>query len=106
MRIFLQLFLAIGLALNAAAAIAPCSPLPGADQIWSKASVRWVFIGELHGSNETPAAFRDLVCDAPARGKRVTVALEGQTRKQPSLVGFPTAKALSAGQKTLLRKPG
>lgn len=106
MRIFLQLFLAIGLALNAAAAIAPCSPLPGADQIWSKASVRWVFIGELHGSNETPAAFRDLVCDAPARGKRVTVALERPTSEQAALDGILTAKDLSAAQETLLRQPG
>jgi hypothetical protein len=63
MRIALQFFLAMGLAMNGARAIAFCSPVPGAEQIWSKACVHWVFIGELHGSNETPAAFRDLVCD-------------------------------------------
>lgn len=62
MRIALQFLLAMELTINAAGAVTSCSPVPGADQIWSKASVHWVFIGELHGSNETPAAFRDLHC--------------------------------------------
>jgi hypothetical protein len=75
----------MGLAIHAAAASPSCLPVPGADQIWSKASVHWVFIGELHGSNETPAAFRDLVCDAIAQGKHVTVALERPTSEQAAL---------------------
>jgi hypothetical protein len=106
MRIALQFFLAMGLAMNAAGAIASCTPIPGADQIWSKASVHWVFIGELHGSNETPAAFRDLVCDAIAQGKHVTVALERPTSEQAALDDILTAKDLSAAQESLLRLHG
>jgi len=83
-----------------------CSPIPGADQIWSKAGVHWVFIGELHGSNETPAAFRDLVCDAIAHGKHVTVALERPTSEQAAIDNVVTAKDLSAAKKSLLQLPG
>jgi len=101
-----QSFLALGLAINAAAASHACSPVPGADQIWSRASLRWVFIGELHGSNETPAAFRDLVCDAIAHGKHVTIALERPKNEQAALDNILTAKDLAKAQESLLQLPG
>jgi hypothetical protein len=106
MRIALQFLLAMGLAIHAAGATASCSPVPGADQIWSKPSVHWVFIGELHGSNETPAAFRDLVCDAIAQGKHVTVALERPTSEQTALDNILTARDLATAKQSLLRLPG
>jgi len=95
----------MGMGIHAAAAT-PCSPVPGADQIWSKAGVHWVFIGELHGSNETPAAFRELVCDAIAQGKHVTVALERPTSEQAALDNVVTGKDLSAAKESLLQLPG
>jgi hypothetical protein len=67
--------------------------------------VHWVFIGELHGSNETPAAFRELVCDAIAQGKHVTVALERPSSEQAALDNIVTAKDLSAAEKSLLQLP-
>jgi len=106
MRIALQIWLAIGLATHAAGASASCSPIPGADQIWSKPSLHWLFIGELHGSNETPAAFRDLVCDAIAQGKHVTVALERPASEQAALDNILTAKDLAAAKESLLQLPG
>src|SRR5579864_7128972 len=102
----LKFLLAMGLTMNAAAAGASCSPVPGADQIWSKAGVHWVFIGELHGSNETPAAFLELVCDAIAHGKHVTVALERPTSEQAALESILTAKDLSKARESLLQLPG
>ena len=96
----------MGLAINAAATTTACSPVPGADQIWSKASVHWVFIGELHGSNETPAAFYDLVCDAIAHGKHVTVALERPSSEQAALDNILTAKDLAKAKEELLQLPG
>ena len=106
MRIALQFLLALGLSIHAGAS-GSCSPVPGADQIWSKAGVHWVFIGELHGSNETPAAFRELVCDAIAQGKQVTVALERPTSEQAALDNILTAKIkdLSAAREVLLQLP-
>ena len=106
MMIAFQFLLGMGLAINAAATKTSCSPVPGADQIWFKPSVHWVFIGELHGSNETPAAFHDLVCDAIAHGKQVTVALERPASEQAALDNFLTAKNLSAARKALLQLPG
>ena len=106
MRIALQFLLAMGLAINAAAAGTSCPPVPGADQIWSKHGVHWVFIGELHGSNETPAAFHNLVCDAIAQGKHVTVALERPTSEQAALDSIVTGKDLSAAKESLLQLPG
>jgi len=105
MRIALQFLLAIGLAIHAAATTS-CSPVPGADQIWSKAGVHWLFIGELHGSNETPAAFGDLVCDAIAHGKHVTVALERPSSEQAALDNILTAKDLAKAREELLQLPG
>jgi hypothetical protein len=105
MKIVLQFLLAMGLAINAAATTTACSPVPGAGQIWSKPAVHWVFIGELHGSNETPAAFRDLVCDAIAQGKRVTVALERPTSEQAALDNILTTKDLAAAKESLLQLP-
>jgi hypothetical protein len=105
MRIALQFLLMMGLAIHAAAATS-CSPVPGADQIWSKSSVHWVFIGELHGSNETPAAFGNLVCDAIAHGKHVTVALERPSSEQAALDNVLTAKDLAKAKEELLHLPG
>jgi hypothetical protein len=67
--------------------------------------VHWVFIGEMHGSNETPAAFRDLVCDAITQGKHVTVALERPTSEQAALDEILTARNLSKARKLLLQLP-
>jgi hypothetical protein len=68
--------------------------------------VHWVFIGELHGSNETPAAFRDLVCNAIAQGKHVTVALERPTSEQAALDNILTAKDISTARESLFQLPG
>jgi hypothetical protein len=105
MRLALQFLLAMGLAIHAAGANASCSPVPGADQIWSRTSLHWLFIGEYHGSNETPAAFRDLVCDAIAQGKHVTVALERPASEQAAIDNILTSKDLANAQESLLRLP-
>lgn len=107
MKIALQFLLVMGFAIHAMGATTACSPVPGADQIWSKPSLHWVFIGELHGSNETPAAFHDLVCDAIALGKHVTVALERPASEQAALDNILTAKTkdLPAVKEALLQLP-
>ena len=102
MKKWVYLLCSMWLTMNAASAMAACTPLPGAEQLWSKAGVRWVLVGELHGSNETPAAFLDLVCDALALGRRVTVALERPTSEQADLEGILAAKDLSTAREALL----
>jgi hypothetical protein len=106
MKDLIHLLLALGMSAHAAVGLPSCSPIPEAHQIWSKSSLRWVFIGEWHGSNEVPAAFRDLVCDALANGKHVTVALERPTSEQAALDRILTSKNLPDAKALLLRQPG
>src|SRR5690348_11451517 len=94
------LLLAIGLSVGGGTAFSACTPVPGADQIWSNKRVHWVFIGEVHGSNEAPEAFLDLVCDSIARRKMVTVALERPTNEQEALMQVLSAIDLSIAEKT------
>jgi hypothetical protein len=106
MKDLIFLLLALGMSVPGAAALPSCSPIPEAQQIWSKPGLRWVFIGELHGSNETPAAFFDLVCDAVANGKHVTVALERPSNEQAALDGILSSRNLSEVKALLLGQPG
>jgi hypothetical protein len=82
----------------------PCAaytPVPGAADLWSKSSLRWVWVGEMHGTAETPAAFGDLVCDVLAHGKHVTVALE-----QPALNAIVGGGNVQDAEATLLASVG
>jgi hypothetical protein len=105
-KIPLHLLLLVGLSTHAASASVTCLPIPGADQIWSQRSPRWIWIGETHGSNETPAAFGELVCDALSKGRRVTVALERPFGEQAALDGILSGKDLLSARKVLLKDQG
>jgi len=100
------LLLAIGMLVGGRAASAACTAIGGAAQIWSNKQVHWVFIGEVHGSNEAPEVFLDLVCDSLAHHKIVTVALERPTSEQKLLTRLLSAKDLSTAEMTLLEGPG
>ena len=102
MRFFRLSFLVI--CLSGSVAGATCSPIPGAEQLWSKPKLRWLIIGEIHGSNETPAAFSDLVCDALEHGKRVTVALERSSAEQELLDRILTDSDSAHAVKELLKQ--
>jgi len=52
-----------------------CPAIPGSERLWDPA-IRWVVVGEQHGTNEAPEAFAQLVCLASRTGRPVTVALE------------------------------
>ena len=79
-------------------AATPCLAVPGADLLWG-AGTNWVVTGEMHGTNETPDAFANLVCLAAGKGRPVTVALEYPVDEQPVIDAFlasdggPGAKA-------------
>ena len=102
----LALLLALGSSVGGSFAFAACAPIPGASQIWSNKQIHWVFVGEVHGSNEAPAAFFDLVCDSLAHHKNITVALERPATEQKALSAVLTAKDLSSAEVTLLDQPG
>lgn len=87
-------------------AIAACNPTPGAAALWSKPALTWVWVGETHGSNEAPAAFANLVCNALESGRRVVVALERPSMEQPALQAILNSATLPAAEKALLDQPG
>jgi hypothetical protein len=60
----------------------------------------------MHGTAETPAVFGDLVCDALAYGKHVTVALERVTKEQPILNSIVNGANLEEAEGKLLAEPG
>jgi hypothetical protein len=93
--------LALATLLLASGSPAPahCSSISGWDQVLANTDVRWIVIGEMHGTNETPAIFLDAVClTAAARGP-ITVGLELPSIDQSRIDAFigsdggPAAKA-------------
>ena len=91
--------------LAAATLAAPtaCAPVPGAEALW-KDEIRYVVVGEMHGTTETPAAFADLVCAARDKGP-VTVALEFSEGMQPMLDAFMAAESDEAARAILAAYP-
>lgn len=84
-------------ALLAGAAMA-CTSVTGSDRVFAP-STKWVLVGELHGTNEIPDAFANLVCLAGRSGRTVVVALELSADWQPAIDawiqsdGGPSARA-------------
>src|SRR5438045_9622236 len=53
-----------------------CRDIGGLEALWSRPSLRWIVGGEVHGTAEMPAAFRDIVCTAAAAKRPIGVAVE------------------------------
>lgn len=64
-----------------------CSPIPGADALVNRTDLRWIVVGEMHGTKETPAIFGDLTCLA-STSRPVIVAVEQVTAEQPAIDDF------------------
>jgi len=64
-----------------------CEPIPGSEKLLSRPSLRWIVIGEIHGTTETPKTFADLACLASAT-RPVVVAVEQLTTEQPAIDAF------------------
>src|SRR5687768_16562492 len=73
--------------LAATASLSNCTPVPGSERLWDEPSVRYVMVGETHGTREIPEFFADLVCAASMR-RRVIVAVEQDTAAQPVIDEF------------------
>jgi hypothetical protein len=100
----LILFAGVSVFLNRTAQAA-CSPVPGADALLWNRPVPVVWVGEMHGTAETPAAFGDLTCDALAHGKNVTVGLEFPSQSQTILDAMMGTGDLEVAKRELLATP-
>lgn len=91
------------LAAAALAAPSACTPISGAEALW-KDEIRYIVVGEMHGTTETPAAFAEMVCAARDKGP-VTVALEFSEGMQPMLDAFMAAESEQAARAILAAYP-
>lgn len=81
-----------------------CTSVPGADQLWQP-KTRWVIVGEMHGTNETPDAFSNLVCLAAATNRPVTVALEYSADGQAIIDAYLASNGNAQARAELLTLP-
>jgi hypothetical protein len=75
-------------AIVAASLVAHCNPVPGESQLWVNSQTRYVIVGEVHGTAQTPALFADLACAAHTSGRPVVVGIEISAIAQPALDAF------------------
>jgi hypothetical protein len=96
-----RLFPVIGVVLCAHAAREPsCVPINGTARLWSRPAIRFVVVGEMHGTAETPAIFRDLVCSAFRAKRPILVGVE--LGKQDEIDAFMRSRDDEAAVRNLL----
>ena len=86
------------------AAIPPCGDLPGVNRLWSNSRVRFILAGEMHGTNETPAIFGDLVCAAGTSNRPIVVGIEHSVADQEAIDAFMSSSDHEAAVRTLLSR--
>lgn len=64
-----------------------CIQVPGWEEVLAQQEAQWIVIGEFHGSNESPALFADLVCQAGQLAP-IVVGLEFPQGDQPLIDAF------------------
>lgn len=62
-----------------------CNPIGGVEQVLGSPGV---FIGDMHGTEESPAFLRDLSCHVMQSGQPLVIAMEYDARDQPVLERF------------------
>src|SRR5215831_14980848 len=80
--------------------------IPGADARWSRPSLHYVIVGEMHGSAETRAIFADLVCAAQASRRTVIVGIEHSPEEQEAIDAFLHAADHDEARENLLSLKG
>jgi hypothetical protein len=85
------------------AAQSTCAPVDGAEALWRE-DLRFIAVGEMHGTVEAPAAFADLVCLALEKGP-VTAVLEYPALMQPTFDAFMAEPDAATARAILLDYP-
>lgn len=85
----------------ALAGAADCRAVPGAERLWAP-EIRYVVVGEIHGTNETPDAVANLACLAAKSGRPVTVALEYDADTQATIDAWLQSNGSATARGALL----
>jgi len=96
----------LNLAASIQAQIPECRPLPGPDDLWTRSNLRFILVGEMHGTTETPQVFRDLVCAGHAAKRPLLVGVERPTAEQKAIDRFLAPEDHGDAVRALLREPG
>jgi hypothetical protein len=72
-------------ALVALPAWGACRAIPGSAELLARPGLRYVLVGEIHGTAEAPGIFGDLVCAAVESGRQVVVGLERPVGEQAAI---------------------
>jgi hypothetical protein len=81
-----------------------CNPIPGYELALADQAVRWIVIGEIHGTNEIPALFADAVC-LTARSRPLIVALEQPASDQGAIDEFIRSDGSVEAKRKFLATP-
>lgn len=81
------------------------APLPGVEAVLDRTDLRYIVVGESHGTAQMPAAFGDLATAAARRGPTV-VALEHSGADHPLLDAYLASKGDRADRAALLKGVG
>ena len=84
----------------------PCKEIPGAGQLWGMPALRFILVGEMHGTREAPAIFADLVCAAGATRRPIVVGIERSPREQDAISAFIASVDRRGVTRILLSQPG
>jgi hypothetical protein len=79
-----------------------CAPLSGLAPVLARPELKYLLVGEVHGTREAPQLFADIVCSATKSGRTVSVAVEDTDDEQPSLDAFLKSDGGTAAQKAFL----
>ena len=79
-----------------------CPPVEGVEQVLSGTGV---FIGDMHGSNQSPAFLAALACHAMKHGRPVIAAMEYDAQDQPVLDRFLRTRDADAAMELLTQTP-
>ena len=100
-----HLFAALLAASNPAAAVTACAPLPGIEVVVARVELRFLLIGEYHGTVEMPAVAGDTLCAAVATGRPAILGIEFPTENQPYLDTYLGSDGGEAARTALLGAP-
>ena len=89
------------LAIILLAQAAASAPIPGANAVLNRPDLRYIVVGESHGTKQMPAIFGDLVDAAAGRGPVVTV-MEHSGADQPLLDAYLASDGGPADRAALL----
>lgn len=88
----------------AAAGPTACDDIPGTTQVLERPNLRFVILGEIHGTVEAPKVFGEVVC-AASQERAVTVSLEFPVQMQADLDAYMSGPGDDEAKRSLLSNP-